>query len=169
MAIESGTQMPLRAVTSTEQCRHKKVAHGGIFLHDTAMTFDDLEFAEELPEACPNGNADQVHRTSFWRFVMVKYPAGQSIDEQAFSSQHGRGKPCPPNKDPCDWASCSMFDEERARKMAKIPPFKNKPAVRLDIAADAGPSRLDEDGHLHLWRLGTYDITKDITETVEKL
>ncbi len=147
----------------------KKVAHGGIILHDTAMNFENFEFAEELPEACPNGNANQLQRKGFWRFVMVKYPAGQSIDEQAFSSQHGRGKPCPPHKDPCDWASCSMFEEKRAKKMAKISPFKNKPAVCLDIAAEAGPSRLDEDGHLHLWRFGTYDITEDIIEAVEKL
>ena len=133
------------------------------------MSFDDFEFAEELPEASPNGQADQVLRKGFWRFVMVKYPPGKSIDEHAFSSQHGRGKPCPPRKDPCDWASCSMFDERRARKMAKISPFKNKPAVCLDISAEAGPSRLDEDGHLHLWRFSSHDITEDIIESVDKL
>ncbi|WP_141118025.1 hypothetical protein [Leisingera sp. JC1] len=134
------------------------------------MSFEDFDFAEELPEACPNGNATQVQRNGYWRFVMVNYPGGLSeIDGQAFSSQHGRGKPCPPGKDPCDWASCSMFDEERAKKMAKISPFKNKPAVCLDIGPKAGPSRLDGDGHLHLWRLGAYDITQDITQTVDKL
>lgn len=134
------------------------------------MTLAERKFAEELPESCPNGSADQVPRSGFWRFVMLKYPAGVGgVDENAFSSQHGRGQPCPPNKDPCDWASCSMFNEERAKKMAKISPFKNKPAVCLDVAPEAGPSRLDGDGHLHLWRFGTYDITQDIVQSVDKL
>jgi hypothetical protein len=134
------------------------------------MSIKDIKFAEDLPDSCPNGDASQVRRPGFWRFVMCKYPAGvSSIDDKAFSSQHGRDKPCAPNTDPCDWASCSLFDKARAKQMAKISPFKNKPAVCLDIASDAGPSRLDKDGHLHLWRFGTYDIMQDITETVDKL
>jgi hypothetical protein len=85
------------------------------------MSFKQFKFAEELPESCPNGDASQVQRTGFWRFVMVKYREGVSgTDEKAFSSQHGRGQPCPTNKNPCDWASCSLFDEDRAKKMAKI-------------------------------------------------
>ncbi len=101
---------------------------------------------------------------------MVKYSAqSSSVDERAFSSQHGRGKPCPEKKDPCDWASCSLFTEERARKMALVSPFKNKPAVCLDLPPDAGPSRLDGDGHLHLWRVAEHDISEDIVKHVPKL
>jgi len=138
--------------------------------HHQAMSFSDLKFAEDLPDQCPNGDASRKPRQGYWRFVMVKYPGGLStVDCKAFSSQHGRGKACPPSKDPCDWASCSMFSEPRARKMALIPPFKNKPAVCLNITPDAGPSRVDEDGHLHLWCLEDYDLTQDITKKVEKL
>lgn len=101
---------------------------------------------------------------------MPKYPAGgPEIDDRAFSSQHGRGKKCPKDKDPCDWASCSMFSLERAKKMALIGPFKNKPAVCLNIPPAAGPSRLDEGDHLHLWRVENYDLTKHITARVKKL
>lgn len=134
------------------------------------MSLANLKFAENLPAQCPNGGASRELRQGYWRFVMVKYAEGLSaVDSKAFSSQHGRGLICPPTIDPCDWASCSMFSEPRARKMALISPFKNKPAVCLDITPDAGPSRLDEDGHLHLWRLKDYDLTQDITEKVEKL
>jgi hypothetical protein len=62
-----------------------------------------------------------------------------------------------------------MFSEERARKMALIAPFKNKPAVCLNVRPAAGPSRLDEDGHLHLWRVESYNIANDIIAKVEKL
>lgn len=134
------------------------------------MSYSNLKFAESLPPQCPNGNAKRSDHKGFWRFVMVKYPADtNAIDHTAFSSQHGRGKPCPADKDPCDWASCSMFTEDRAKKWALIPPFKNKPAVRLDVTQDAGPSRLDEDGHLHLWRVDDHDLTQKITARVAKL
>lgn len=134
------------------------------------MSYSSLKFAEALPPQCPNGNATRADHKGFWRFVMVKYPADDSaLDDRAFSSQHGRELPCPPGKDPCDWASCSMFSEERAKKMALIPPFKNKPAVCLDVTQAAGPSRLDQDGHLHLWRVDGHDITQNIVARVEKL
>lgn len=134
------------------------------------MDDSDFTFAEDLPPSCPSGAASREPRNGFWRFVMVKYPETPlRIDDRAFTSQHGRAMPCPPHKDPCDWASCSMFEEERARTMALIPPFKNKPAVCLNLTADAGPSRLDDDGHLHLWRFAGYDISKDVTKYVSKL
>jgi hypothetical protein len=146
------------------------VANFDRLLHHQIMSFSDLKFAEDLPNQCPNGDASFELRQGYWRFVMVKYPGGVSkVDCKAFSSQHGRGKACPSVKDPCDWASCSMFSKPRAQKMALISPFKNKPAICLDIKPAAGPSRLDEDGHLHLWCLEGYDLTEDITGAVEKL
>ena len=123
------------------------------------------DFAEVLPVGCPGLDADQTQRLGFWRFVMnAKWLDGTSIDELALSSQLGRGKPCPNGKDACDWASCSMFDEERTKKMRLIPPFKGKASVKFDIPANAGFSRLDRDGHLHLWRFAGFDLSKFVIE-----
>jgi hypothetical protein len=96
-----------------------------------------------------------------------KYIKTSGIDDGAFSSQHGRNQPCPSNKHPCDWASCSLFSKERGEQMSKISPFKGKPYAIVNLAPEAGPRRLDPGGHLHLWRIKGYDMNEGIIEIVE--
>ena len=57
-----------------------------------------------------------------------------------------------------------MFAEERAKAMALISPFKGKPSAQFNIDPSAGPRRLDENGHLHLWRVKGYDMNQSLIE-----
>ena len=131
---------------------------------------DLTEFAEQLPEHCPRPDAQPQTREGFWRFLMNPkwIDVDQKIREEAFSSQHGRNRPRPEHKDVCDWASCSMFDDDRAAAMRLIPPFKGKKSAKFNVPASAGPNRLDEGGHLHLWRLRGIDLSDHLVEVKDQ-
>lgn len=118
-----------------------------------------MDFAEELPAACPPHDAEDVELLGIYRLT-----CSDSLCESDFASHAALGK-TPPKalEDACRWSSCSLTTNPvLLRKLSKL---RHRYAVKLNIPVGAGLSKA-KNCHVDFWRSKSFDLVAAV-ECVE--
>jgi len=113
-----------------------------------------MVYREELPVACPPETACDLARNEAYR-LLPSVPA--LIDH--FESHAAKGKPMPPDMDPCRWASCSLCgDMEAVQKKLKLKSLRRSitHVAKMKIAVGSGMLHI-KGGHIDFWMYDTFD------------
>lgn len=120
------------------------------------------QYRESLPVDCPPSEAQDGELGEVWRFIQGSTPVDADFDSHA-----KRGLPNRNSVPPCEFASCSLFETERAKEMAKNQFFKRKLASRLAVPASSGRHITNARGHVSLWMYASFNPCAAVAETVK--
>jgi hypothetical protein len=120
-----------------------------------------MNFAEELPDACPPSDAKDVPLTDVYRLSHT-----DNFTEGEFASHAALGRTPPKSlNDMCRWSSCSLTTHPVVLK--KLRKLKHRFALKLSIPAGAGVSKRKEI-HVDFWRYEHFDPSTAVV-TVEDI
>jgi hypothetical protein len=125
---------------------------------------DSRVFHECLPPHCPPNGATDASYPSAIRLVDAS--SVDQLVETEFSSFAALGE----NRrgcDPCDLASCSLFESERCesfRNAVRLPRLRSKKIAEISIPLGSGLSTRNSSGHIHFWRFASFDPISSVKE-----
>ena len=119
-----------------------------------------MDFAEELPPACPPTDASDGALEGIYRLAPEEQPKPEH-----FISHAAQGRNLPSTlTDLCGWASCSLTtDPESLKKLSKL---KHKYAFKMKIPAGSGLSK-KSNSHVHFWRSRDFDPVASVISVGE--
>lgn len=122
-----------------------------------------MAYKEDLPDdiQCPPAEAVEDAIPEAYRMVFSDPPT-----EEDFKSKAARGVECPPDHDPCGFASCSLFTTARqTERLAQLPLPRSKGARVAKVAIPAGSGKwLRNSKHIHFWAYAEFDLAAAVIE-----
>lgn len=110
-----------------------------------------MPYAETLPTdcVCPPVDAEDGGLEEVYRLTSNNPPLGIDFDSKAAT-----GIPCPSDKDPCNWASCSLFKKAKSLRSYNRLRHEKPYLAKLTIPAGSGKFKIGEGkrGHVDFWR-----------------